>query len=56
MQPDFSTLPPSIAASLARLAGSTLPADRTSGGPAKADGAPGDAKKVTAPKVGSAST
>ncbi|MBS0233368.1 MAG: EAL domain-containing protein [Proteobacteria bacterium] len=51
-QPDFSTLPPSIAASLARLAGTPLPGERTSGGPAKADAAAVDSKK--APKVGSA--
>ncbi len=53
-QPDFSTLPPSIAASLARLAGTPLPGgDKTSGGPAAAsDGAAPDAKRV--PKVGSA--
>jgi diguanylate cyclase (GGDEF)-like protein len=51
-QPDFSTLPPSIAASLARLAGTSLPsAGKTSGGPA-ADGASKDPQK--APKVGSA--
>ncbi|HET6389731.1 EAL domain-containing protein [Hyphomicrobium sp.] len=49
-QPDFSTLPPSIAASLARLAGTPLPTGRTSGGPA-APGATGDEKK--APKVSS---
>ena len=49
-QPDFSTLPPSIAASLARLAGTPLPTGRTSGGPAS-PGATGDEKK--APKVSS---
>jgi hypothetical protein len=52
-QPDFSTLPPSIAASLARLAGTPLPADRTSGGPPKTDGASGEPKNAS--KVGSAS-
>ncbi|WP_245279921.1 EAL domain-containing protein [Hyphomicrobium sp. 99] len=51
-QPDFSTLPPSIAASLARLAGTPLPTGRTSGGPAT-PGATGDETK--APKVSSGS-
>ncbi len=51
-QPDFSTLPPSIAASLARLAGTPLPGDRTAGGPAKSDGASAEPKKAS--KVGSA--
>jgi diguanylate cyclase (GGDEF)-like protein len=45
-QPDFSTLPPSIAASLARLAGSPLPTGRTSGGPATSESS-GEPKKVS---------
>ena len=45
-QPDFSTLPPSIAASLARLAGSPLPTGRTSGGPAIGESS-GEPKKVS---------
>jgi len=44
-QPDFSTLPPSIAASLARLAGTPLPTGRTSGGPAQ--GGSDEPKKVS---------
>jgi diguanylate cyclase (GGDEF)-like protein len=56
MQPDFSTLPPSIAASLARLAGGPLPTPlpnggKTAGGPASSDSGSKDAPK---PKVGSA--
>lgn len=53
-QPDFSTLPPSIAASLARLAGAPLPGNgKTSGGPpAAAEGAPKEPLKPS--KVGSA--
>ncbi|MFT3732312.1 MAG: EAL domain-containing protein [Hyphomicrobium sp.] len=52
-QPDFSTLPPSIAASLARLAGApTTGSVKTAGGPATSDGASAEPKKPT--KVGSA--
>ena len=56
MQPDFSTLPPSIAASLARLAGGPLPTPlpnggKTAGGPASSDSGSKDTLK---PKVGSA--
>ncbi|SFV36889.1 EAL domain-containing protein [Hyphomicrobium facile] len=50
-QPDFSTLPPSIAASLARLAGTPLPTGRTSGGPASPDATTSEQK--AAPKVSS---
>jgi hypothetical protein len=49
-QPDFSTLPPSIAASLARLAGTPLPSSgKTGGGPAQrtAENIPGEAQKAS---------
>lgn len=52
-QPDFSTLPPSIAASLARLAGTPLPGDRTSGSAPKTSQDSAEPKKAS--KVGSAS-
>ncbi|MBS0252342.1 MAG: sensor domain-containing phosphodiesterase, partial [Proteobacteria bacterium] len=52
-QPDFSTLPPSIAQSLARLAGTPLPGNGNTGGaPASGDGASRETKKPS--KVGSA--
>lgn len=52
-QPDFSTLPPSIAQSLARLAGAPLPGNgNTAGGPASSESASREPKKPS--KVGSA--